>query len=275
MNIAILSGKGGTGKTTVSTNLSLALEYNYIDCDVEEPNGFLFLNPNSIKEMEVKVEYPIIDEEKCISCGKCVDICNFNALAKLKNNIMVFEKLCHSCMACSLVCSSSAISYEKRLVGKIQVGKVNNINCERGILNVGEPMAVPVIKKLLSNLEGNNILDCSPGTSCNVVNTIKNVDKAILVTEPSLFGLHDLKMAVKLLKTFNIPFGVIINKQEDFNNIVRNFCEEENISILGAIPYEKDIAVRYSNGEILYDNLKYKNMFDELSQNIKKVLLWN
>lgn len=275
MNIAILSGKGGTGKTTVSTNLSLALEYNYIDCDVEEPNGFLFLNPNSIKEMEVKVEYPTIDEEKCISCGKCVNICNFNALAKLKNNIMVFEKLCHSCVACSLVCSSSAISYEKRLVGKIQVGKVNNINCKRGILNVGEPIAVPVIKKLLSNLEGNNILDCSPGTSCNVVNTIKNVDKAILVTEPSLFGLHDLKMAVKLLKTFNIPFGVIINKQQDFNNIVRNFCEEENISILGAIPYEKDIAVRYSNGEILYDNLKYKNMFDELSQNIKKVLLWN
>ena len=130
MNIAVLSGKGGTGKTTVSTNLSLALGYNYIDCDVEEPNGFLFLRPFNIEETEVEVEYPIIDEEKCKACGKCAEICSFNALAKLKNNIMVFEKLCHSCGACKLVCNYNAVNYEKRLIGKIQKGRLNNITLD-------------------------------------------------------------------------------------------------------------------------------------------------
>ena len=152
MNIAVLSGKGGTGKTTVSTNLALALKSNYIDCDVEEPNGFLFLKPKIDKTEKVMVEYPFIDDEKCTICGKCVSVCQFNALAKVKNDIMLFEKLCHGCGACEIVCEYDALTYKKREIGNIERGNVRDISCRRGILNISEPMAVPVIREFLKKL---------------------------------------------------------------------------------------------------------------------------
>ncbi|WFD09595.1 ATP-binding protein [Tepidibacter hydrothermalis] len=276
MNIAVLSGKGGTGKTTVSTNISLALNANYIDCDVEEPNGFLFLQPSIDRTDGVSVEYPHIDEEKCISCGECVKNCNFNALVNVKNEIMVFDKLCHSCGACEIVCKSGAIKYKLREIGKIEEGKRSHIKCTRGILNIGEPMAVPIIKKILNNIETDvNIIDCPPGTSCNVVNSLKYADMAVLVTEPTEFGLHDLKMAVELVRMFDIPFGIVINKDNVENNLVRNYCENEEIDVIGRIPYSKDIARIYSRGNMLYDDLKYKNVFDEIAQSIKGVFSWN
>lgn len=276
MNIAVLSGKGGTGKTTVSTNLALALKANYIDCDVEEPNGFLFLKPDVKETKEVLVEYPFIHDNKCSSCGECADICQFNALAKVKEDIMLFQKLCHSCGACELVCKNEAISYKEREIGKIEKGVVEGINCSRGILNVSEPMAVPVIKKLLGQLTKTlNLIDCPPGTSCNVVNALKYSDGAILVTEPTEFGLHDMKMAVELVKMFNIPFGVVINKDDGKDNIIKKYCIENGIPIIGTMPYSKDVAVIYSKGDILYKDSKYSYIFDELSAKIKEVLRWN
>ncbi len=277
MNIAILSGKGGTGKTTVSTNLSLALKTNYIDCDVEEPNGFLFLNPRIDSKENVSVKYPIIDKEKCINCGKCVDVCQFNALAKVGKKIIVFEKLCHDCGACKIVCESNALFYNPRNIGRIEKGSNNKFDCMRGILNISEPMAVPIIKKLLNSIsiKENNLIDCPPGTSCNVVNVLNYSDVAILVTEPSAFGLHDLKMAVELVKLYNIPFYVIINKDDNKNNLIRNYCEDEVIMILGTIPYDQDIAKIYSRGELLYNNLIYKDIFDNISNKLKEVLSWN
>lgn len=275
MNIAILSGKGGTGKTTVSTNLALALGANYIDCDVEEPNGFLFLKPKVNKEEAVMVEYPIIDLDKCTGCGACVQACQFNALAKVKDDIMVFEKLCHGCGACGISCKYDAITYNKRQTGKIERGKIRDINCSRGILNISEPMAVPVIRELLSGLsQGVNLIDCPPGTSCNVVNSLKYANGAILVTEPSEFGLHDLKMAVELVKMYNIPFGIVINKDDRKDNIVKKYCDKENIELIGTIPYDKETAVLYSKGEILYDDLSHKKVFDEISERVKEVLSW-
>lgn len=275
MNIAVLSGKGGTGKTTVSTNLTLALKFNYIDCDVEEPNGFLFLKPNIKKSKEVMVEYPFIDDSKCISCGLCAKVCNFNALAKIKDDIMLFQKLCHSCGACEIVCDKNALIYKKRPIGIIEKGTIGNITCSRGLLNVGEPMAVPIIKELLKDSSCNNLIDCPPGTSCNVVNTLKYVNGAILVTEPSEFGLHDLKMAINLVKLYSIPFGIIINKDDGKDNIIKKFCKKENINIIGTVPYDKQIAISYSNGELLYDNHKYKELFDQLTFSLKEVLKWN
>ena len=276
MNIAVLSGKGGTGKTTVSTNLALALKSNYIDCDVEEPNGFLFLKPKVDKTEKVMVDYPVIDNDKCTSCGACVNTCQFNALAKVKDDIMLFEKLCHGCGACEIACKFDAITYGKREIGKIETGKIREINCSRGILNIGEPMAVPVIRELLKDLQGElNLIDCPPGTSCNVVNALKYADGAILVTEPSEFGLHDLKMAVELVKMYNIPFGIVINKDDGETNIVKKYCKEEKVNLIGTIPYNKDTAVLYSKGEILYDDVKHKIVFDKISETIKEVLLWN
>ncbi|MFV3013457.1 P-loop NTPase [Clostridium botulinum] len=274
-NIAVLSGKGGTGKTTVSTNLALALKSNYIDCDVEEPNGFLFLKPKVETEKKVMVEYPIIDDNKCVNCGTCVNVCQFNAFAKIKDDIMLFQKLCHGCGACKIACKYNAITYDKREIGKIESGYSHDISCSRGILNISEPMAVPVIKELLKNLSSkSNLIDCPPGTSCNVVNALKYANGAILVTEPSEFGLHDLKMAVELVKMYNMPFGIVINKDDEEDNIIKKYCKEEEINFIGTIPYAKKTAVLYSKGEILYDDSYHKAVFDNLSKKAKEVLNW-
>lgn len=276
LNIAVLSGKGGTGKTTISTNLALALKANYIDCDVEEPNGFLFLTPEIKNKKEVMVEYPFIDDNRCISCGECAKVCQFNALAKVNKDIVLFQKLCHSCGACEVACKNEALSYRKRSIGTIERGQFKDINCIRGVLNISEPMAVPIIRNLLEHLpKGINLIDCPPGTSCNVVNSLKYVDAAILVTEPTEFGLHDLRLAVELVKMFNIPFGIIINKDNEENNITKKYCKKENINIIGSIPYSRDIAKIYSQGKVLYAESKYRKIFNNIALNIKEVLAWN
>ena len=275
LNIAVLSGKGGTGKTTVSTNLALATKASYIDCDVEEPNGFVFLKPKIDETVGVVTDYPIIDDEKCISCGACVDVCQFNALAKINRDIILFDKLCHGCGACEIVCDYGALTYGKREIGSIEEGLSYDIRCSRGILNIGEPIAVPIIRQLLKSLSsGINIVDCPPGTSCNVVSSLRYAHSAILVTEPTKFGLHDLERAVELVKMFNIPFGVIINKDDGTENVIKNYCEIRAIPIIGSIPYSSDIALAYSNGEMLYNTPKGKAIFDKLAAQIGEVLQW-
>ena len=274
MNIVILSGKGGTGKTTVSTNLALLLKANYIDCDVEEPNGFIFLEPENIRSKDVNIEVPKINTEKCNLCGDCAKACQFNALAKAKDRIILFEKLCHSCGTCKLVCPMDAIDYINRPIGVIEEGQKEEMILKRGILNIGEPMAVPVLKQLLEDLPNDktNLLDSPPGTSCNVVNVLHHGDYAILVTEPTAFGLHDLKMAVELVRQFNMPFGLIINKAEEDNNYLDKYIEEENIRLLGSIPYKKEIAEKYSKGETLLEIEESKEAFLNIAKNMEELI---
>lgn len=273
MNLCILSGKGGTGKTTVATNLSLLMGYNYIDCDVEEPNGFIFLKPNNVVGNDVEVDCPVIDQTKCTLCKKCSEICQFNSLVTTKKNVMVFDKLCHACGACEIVCAPGAISYKKRKIGRIEQGQTKNITVRRGILDVGEHMGVPIIKELLQNLPpGNNILDCPPGTSCNVVNTIEYADKALLVTEPSVFGLHDLKLAVQLIETRNIPFGVLVNKHNPDNNLIQEYCSQNKLLMIGTIKDSREAAEAYSNGKMLIGLPEYEKAFKKAASKITEVL---
>jgi MinD superfamily P-loop ATPase len=273
MNIVVLSGNGGTGKTTISTNLAILLKANYIDCDVEEPNGFIFLEPSDLKSKDVNIEIPKIDTEKCNLCGDCAKACQFNALAKAKDRIILFEKLCHSCGTCQLVCPMDAIDYINRPIGVIEEGQKEEMILKRGILNIGEPMAVPVLKQLLEDLPDDkiNLLDSPPGTSCNVVNVLHHGDYAILVTEPTAFGLHDLKMAVELVRQFNMPFGLIINKAEEDNNYLDKYIEEENIRLLGSIPFKREIAERYSRGETILEIEESKEAFLNIGKNIEGV----
>ncbi len=275
MNIAILSGKGGTGKTTVSTNLAKILGISYVDCDVEEPNGFQFMNPVITEKEDVFVEYPVIDREACNVCGACAKACQFHALAKAGKDIVVFEKLCHACGACKLVCTTLALTYKKRSIGILEHGLSEEIACHRGVLNVGEPMAVPVIRELLQGvLDHDHLIDCPPGTSCNVVNALKVADAAVLVTEPSEFGLHDLKMAVSLVKMYDIPYGIIINKDDGSENMIKAYCKKEGILLFGVIPYSKEAATLYSKGLMLSDSKSYSETFEEIAVRLKEAFAW-
>jgi MinD superfamily P-loop ATPase len=275
MKIAILSGKGGTGKTTVSTNLAMLMGVGYVDCDVEEPNGFIFLNPSIQKQEDIFAEYPVIDQKTCVLCGACAKACQFHALAKAGKSIVVFEKLCHDCGACQLVCKTGALSYKGRAIGKLESGMAKTISCNRGILNVGEPMAVPVIRKLLQNLPKEDcLIDCPPGTSCNVATALHSADAAILVTEPSVFGLHDLQMAWNLVKLYHIPYGVIINKDDGKDNMVKIFCRENAVLLLGMIPYSRNAAARYSNGRMLCEDADYMESFVKIAREVKEAFAW-
>ncbi|SKC63137.1 ATP-binding protein [Maledivibacter halophilus] len=273
MKISILSGKGGTGKTTVATNLAQILDYMYVDCDVEEPNGFIFLKPEITNSKDVEVLVPKIISDRCTLCGRCVKACEFNALANTGREIMVFEKLCHSCGACTLVCPENAIKEINRSIGKIDFGKTDKIECNRGMLNIGEPMAVSIIDQLKKTIYNKNaIIDCSPGSSCNVVKAIKDTDYAILVTEPTPFGLHDLKIAVELVKKMKIPFGVIVNRADEDSHIITSFCREYNITVLGQIPFDRRIAKLYSKGKLLIEDEEYREMFYGIVKRLKDVM---
>jgi len=273
MQVSVLSGKGGTGKTTVATNLAVILGWRYIDCDVEEPNGFIFLKPEINETWNVDVPVPEIDQEKCILCKKCADICQFHALGMAKENVLVFEKLCHGCGACTLVCPAGAISERGRTIGRIDQGKNGPLECLQGVLNVGEPMSGPIISQLKKITDsGSSIIDCSPGSSCSVVKAIEGSDYAVLVTEPTEFGLHDLKIAVELVRKMQIPFGLIINRADRYNSLITDYCSRERIPLIGVIPFEKKAARLYSEGRLLIDDLKYRSLFEEIGEELKGVM---
>lgn len=274
MRIAVLSGKGGTGKTTVATNLAKILEYTYVDCDVEEPNGFIFLKPEICESKDTSVLVPDINYESCNLCSKCVKACQFNALANTGKEIVLFEKLCHSCGACSLVCVENAIKETSRIIGRIDTGSHEKITCIQGKLNVGEAMAGPIISQIKSIDYGENaVLDCSPGSSCNVVKAVKDTDYAILVTEPTEFGLHDLNIAVELVKKMKIPFGVIINRSDEYKEMIESYCQEKNINLLGIILFDREIARLYSEGKLLTDDERYRQVFSKIAQKVEGVIL--
>jgi len=251
MIISVASGKGGTGKTTVSTNLALSIaKAQFFDCDVEEPNANIFLKADLKEHENVLVSIPKIDEDICDHCGKCSEFCVYNALAVVPSKVLVFPELCHSCGGCELVCPKDAISWNKRVIGKIEHGQAEDIDFYHGLLNVGEMQAVPVIKALKRKVDKSKtvIIDVPPGTSCPVIESISGSDFCILVTEPTPFGLHDLKLAVEVVRHLQIPFGVIINRDGIGDDVVELYCKNEYIPILLKIPESKKIAHLYSKG---------------------------
>ena len=270
MVISVASGKGGTGKTTVSASLFYVIKNShYIDCDVEEPNGHILLKPDIEKRTPSIKNLPLIDVNKCSLCGKCVEVCEFNALINLKTEIMLIKEMCHACDACRYFCPEKAISNDPHIIGWIREGKTdihNSLFCD-GILNIGEETAVPLIndvKKRISK-EKINIIDSPPGTSCSMMESVKDSDYCLLVTESSPFGLHDLELAVDVLKTLKVPFGVVINKYDKSFVELEEYLDGQKISLLLKIPFDREIAKNYSTGIIPVDVLK------NLSKDFKKL----
>lgn len=251
MIIAVASGKGGTGKTSVAVNIALSIgNVQLIDCDVEEPNSHLLLHPKECKSETVYTLIPKINLDKCTHCGDCARFCQYNALFTFKQEILVFSDLCHSCGGCEIVCPQKAISYEKYPIGTINSTLLDNLILVYGELSIGKPMAVPIIRSLKKMTDSTKtvILDSPPGTSCPFVETIKHSDFCVLVTEPTPFGLHDLKIAVEVLRKIKIPFGIIINRAGIGDEKVYDYCAQQSIPILLEIPYDRKIAELYSKG---------------------------
>jgi MinD superfamily P-loop ATPase len=273
MKIAVASGKGGTGKTLISTNLfNVVDDVIYLDCDVEEPNGHIFLKSKQESSESVYIAVPKIDDEKCTYCGRCGEVCKFNAIIVAKQKVLVFPELCHGCGSCSYFCPQQAITENPREIGKIETADFNNKKVYTGRLNIGEPMAPPVIKKLkhkADNFDGTIIYDSPPGTSCPVIETLKGVDFVVLVTEPTPFGLNDLKLAVEVVRKLNIPMGIVVNKSGLGGTIISDYCKAENIKLLLEIPHADEIAKKYSRGELITQDEKYKIIFEKLYQDIK------
>jgi len=278
MIISIASGKGGTGKTTVATNLALSIgKAQFIDCDVEEPNANIFLKTKIKEHEDVSVSIPEMDKEKCDYCGKCSEFCVYNALAVVPSDVLVFPELCHSCGGCELVCPKDAVSWNERIIGRLEHGQVEDIDFYHGLLNVGEMQAVPVIKALKRKVDKskNVIIDVPPGTSCPVIESISGSDYCILVTEPTPFGLHDLKLAVEVTRHLNIPFGVIINRDGIGDRKVELYCKNENIPVLLKIPERKKIAHLYSKGiALVSESHEWHEMFglvfNQIQEEVRK-----
>jgi MinD superfamily P-loop ATPase len=255
MKIAIGSGKGGTGKTTVAVALALASTEptQYLDCDVEEPNGHIFLNPDLDETLTVSLPVPSVNSDLCTGCGACSRICQFNAIISLKSTAMVFPELCHGCGGCSLVCPTGAISEVDYDIGCVDRGQAGAVEFVKGCLTVGRAMSPPVIRAVKQHANGQclTIIDCPPGTSCPFIAGVKDVDVAILVTEPTPFGVHDLTLAVETVRQLGIPFGVIVNRVHALKNSVTAYCEAQGIAVLLQIPEQRSVAVAYSRGDSL------------------------
>ena len=275
LKIAVLSGKGGTGKTLVSVNLAYtAKKALYLDCDVEEPNGHLFFKPDNLSKEDVLVKIPYVNDYLCNGCKKCVDCCKLNAVADINNKVKVFSEVCHSCGGCMEICPENAISEINKSIGKIEKGNLEDVTVVSGILNTGEASGVPIIKAMIDDENINEqvtIVDCPPGSACIVMESIKDADYCLLVAEPTLFGSHNLKMVYDLVRLFKKPFGVVLNKTQDGFNPSKEFCENNKIKILSEIPFDAELGKLNSDGKIVSkENRRYNDLFVKLLTDITK-----
>jgi len=275
MEIGVLSGKGGAGKTFVATNLARVIENAYyIDCDVEEPNGHLFFKGERIREETVYVKIPTPIKDRCTGCRECVDFCRFNALSYVGENLLVFEDICHSCGGCSLVCKEDALVEVDRPVGKIISEKDRDTNIYTGLMNIGESSGTPIINRLkdsIERLDATKVIDCPPGTACSVMDSIKNNDFCLVVVEPTVFGLHNFKMVHKLLKIFSKELAVVINKSLGDKDLIEDYCRENDIEILLDIPFDRELARKNAEASLVVDESKeYRKMFTDLYNKISR-----
>jgi len=280
MIISVASGKGGTGKTLVATSLAISLRdidrVQLLDCDVEEPNDHVFLKPEITGSEAVSMVVPSVDESNCTYCGKCAQVCAFNAIAVLGNHVLTFPQLCHGCGACSYLCPEEVISEENRETGVVEWGHSDGVDFVQGKLTVGEAMSPPVIRKVkeyANNDDTTVIIDVPPGTSCPVVEAVKGSDFCLLVTEPTPFGLNDLTLAVDTMRELGIPCGVVLNRAGVGDSQVEEYCEKENIPILLTIPLDTEIARLYSRGIPLVEGFpQWKESFLELFDKVKALI---
>lgn len=277
MIISIASGKGGTGKTTVATNLAVSIgsDVQLLDCDVEEPNAHLFIDPVIEQSKKVYTPVPKIDEKKCNFCKKCAEICRFKAIAVIKEIVLTFPELCHSCGGCMEVCPENAITETGRELGEIEIGHRNGLAFVHGRLRVGEAMSPPLIREVRSQTRSDQltIIDAPPGTSCPVIAAMKGTDFVLMVTEPTPFGLHDLKLAVEAVKLLEIPRGLVINRSDIGNDDVRTYAKTENLPILMEIPFDRRIAEAYSRGKLIVEEMpEWKEQFKKLHLHIQEIV---
>ena len=285
--LAVASGKGGTGKTTLATNLAWVAASNgravcYLDCDVEEPNGHLFLKPQIEESIPVEVAVPKVDMAKCTLCGLCGEICQYSAIVCVGQKVLTFHELCHACGGCWLVCPEEAISEVPRQIGTLEQGRAwpkrearQPVEFAHGRLNIGEAMATPLIRAVKQRIpqKGLAILDAPPGTSCPVIETVRGSDHVLLVTEPTPFGLNDLRLAVETVRKLDLPFSVVINRSDVGDAGVRNYCLDQNIAILAEIPDDRRVAEAYSRGQMVAEVLpEYKDRFAEIHDRLQSFI---
>jgi MinD superfamily P-loop ATPase len=278
MIVTVASGKGGTGKTSLAVNMALSVEnVQLLDCDVEEPNAHVLLRPDLYRTEPVYSSIPLVNEDLCDYCGKCAQTCQYNAIFATSEKILVFPELCHSCGGCALVCPKKAITWEKHKIGTLKFGLVDDLELVYGELEIGKPLAVPIIKAVKSHIkEGKNVIvDSPPGTSCPFVETVRGSDFCILVTEPTPFGLHDLEIAIQVLRNIKVPFGVVVNRAGLGDGKVYDYCKKENISVMMEIPYQRKIAELYSNGipfsvEMPEWKEKFQTLYNKINRLIEK-----
>mgnify|MGYP000849560314 CR=1 FL=1 len=280
MIISVLSGKGGTGKTTVSVNLAISLagkdeKVLLVDADVEEPNAGLYLKPMLEESLPVSIPVPKIDRDRCDYCGECANFCQFNALAVAEGAALIFPELCHGCGGCVLVCPKDAVQEDTREIGVVEKGWADSIKFWQGRLNIGEPFAVPVTRHLKSELANSKehtiIIDSPAGVSCPVIEAVRDSDFALLVTEPTPFGRHDLEIALKMVEHLGIPHGVVINRAGEDNKIISELCQERNVPVLLEIEFSSRLASLGSTGVPFSKVLpEWQDKFFEMYQAVKE-----